>query len=121
MIDAESIKEAAMVVCTNGMIVSRGAFPAYCVSHRGNVVDEVVAAALNIAERFESLAGQVERMEHRQLFKDEQHDFALQGMACSASMPITSSISLLAFSGSACGRSILLSTGTTSTPSSSAV
>ena len=64
------------VVCTNGMIVSRGAFPAYCVSHRGNVVDEVVAAALNIAERFESLAGQVERMEHRQLFKDEQHDFA---------------------------------------------
>lgn len=69
------------VVCTNGMIVSRGAFPAYCVSHRGNVVDEVVAAALNIAERFESLAGQVERMEHRQLFKDEQHDFADRALA----------------------------------------
>ncbi len=69
------------VVCTNGMIVSRGAFPAYCVSHRGNVVDEVVAAALNIAERFESLAGQVERMEHRQLFKDEQIDFASQALA----------------------------------------
>src|ERR1700683_4950385 len=30
------------VVCTNGLIVSRGAFPAYCVSHRGNVVDDVV-------------------------------------------------------------------------------
>ncbi|HEY4367114.1 MAG TPA: DUF932 domain-containing protein [Steroidobacteraceae bacterium] len=25
------------VVCTNGLIVSKGAFPAYCVSHRGNV------------------------------------------------------------------------------------
>jgi hypothetical protein len=51
------------VVCTNGLIGSRGAFPAYCVPHRGNVVDEFVAAALDIAERFESLAGQVERME----------------------------------------------------------
>ena len=46
---------------------------------------------------------------------------AEQGMASVASMPITSSISDLALSGSACGRSILLSTGTTSTPSSSAV
>ena len=46
---------------------------------------------------------------------------ALQGIASSASMPITSSISALARSGSACGRSILLSTGTTSTPRSSAV
>lgn len=69
------------VVCANGMIVSRGAFLAYCVSHRGNVVDEVVAAALNIAERFESLAAQVERMEHRQLFKNEQHDFAARALA----------------------------------------
>ena len=39
------------VVCTNGLIVSRGAFPAYCVSHRGNVVDEVVTGALKISER----------------------------------------------------------------------
>src|SRR6202044_1687001 len=30
------------VVCTNGLIVSKGAFPARCVSHRGNVVDEGV-------------------------------------------------------------------------------
>jgi len=46
---------------------------------------------------------------------------AEQGMASLASMPITSSTSAFAFSGSACGRSILLSTGSTSTPSSSAV
>jgi len=64
------------VVCTNGLIVSRGAFPAYCVSHRGNVVDDVVVGALKLADRFEGLAEQVERMEQRQLFKDEQLTFA---------------------------------------------
>ena len=46
---------------------------------------------------------------------------ALAGMAPLASMPITSSISARALSGSADGRSILLSTGTTSTPRSMAV
>ena len=46
---------------------------------------------------------------------------AEHGIASPASMPITSSISAFALAGSACGRSILLSTGTTSTPSSSAV
>src|SRR3977135_3056605 len=60
------------VVCTNGLIVSRAAFPAYCVSHRGNIVDDVIAGAITVAERFESLAVQVERMEQRRLFKDEQ-------------------------------------------------
>ena len=69
------------VVCTNGLIVSRGAFPAYCVSHRGNIVDDVIAAALELAERFESLAAQVERMEQRRLFKDEQLAFAERALA----------------------------------------
>ena len=64
------------VVCTNGLIVSRGAFPAHCVSHRGNIVDDVVAGAVKLADRFEGLAEQVERMEQRQLFKDEQLTFA---------------------------------------------
>jgi hypothetical protein len=64
------------VVCTNGLIVSRGAFPAYCVSHRGNVVDEVIEGALKISEQFDSLAAQVERMEQRRLVKDEQLQFA---------------------------------------------
>ena len=67
-------------VCTNGLIVSRGAFPACYVSHRGNVVEDVVAAALQVAERFESLAAQVERMEHRRMFKDEQLAFAGQAL-----------------------------------------
>lgn len=69
------------VVCTNGLIVSRGAFPAYCVSHRGNIVDDVIAGALQVAERFESLAAQVERMEQRRLFKDEQLAFAERALA----------------------------------------
>ncbi|MEO8017861.1 MAG: DUF932 domain-containing protein [Pseudomonadota bacterium] len=64
------------VICTNGLIVSRGAFPAYCVSHRGNVVDEVVSSALKLAEQFDSLAAEVVRMEERPLFKDEQVRFA---------------------------------------------
>ena len=69
------------VVCTNGLIVSRGAFPAYCVAHRGNVVDDVVAGALEMSERFERLAAQVERMEQRYLLKDEQLGFAERALA----------------------------------------
>jgi hypothetical protein len=64
------------VVCTNGLIVSRGAFPTFSVPHRGNVVESVVAHALGMSERFDVLAVQVERMEQRRLFKDEQIRFA---------------------------------------------
>lgn len=69
------------VVCTNGLIVSRGAFPSICVAHRGNVVDEVIAGALRLSEHFEELAGQVGRMEARLLVPDEQLRFAHAAMA----------------------------------------
>jgi hypothetical protein len=69
------------VVCTNGLIVSHGAFPAYCVSHRGNVVDQVVGGALKLSEEFERLAEEVERMEQRRLLKEEQMQFAAQALA----------------------------------------
>jgi hypothetical protein len=69
------------VVCTNGLIVSRGAFPGYCVSHRGNIVDEVIVGALRLSEQFDSLAVQVERMEQRRMFKDEQLQFAERALA----------------------------------------
>jgi Domain of unknown function (DUF932) len=68
------------VVCTNGLVVSRGAFPAVHVPHRGDVVDDVVAGALQIAEQFGRLAGQVGRMEQRALYKDEQLALAEQAM-----------------------------------------
>lgn len=76
------------VVCTNGLIVSRGAFPAYYVSHRGNIVDEVIIGALKIAERFEGLAAQVERMEHRRVMKDEQLLFAERALALRFDDPV---------------------------------
>src|SRR3984893_14995644 len=63
-------------VCENGLVVSRGAFPTICVAHRGNVVDEVVSGALQMSERFDLLVAQVERMEARQMLKDEQLAFA---------------------------------------------
>lgn len=69
------------VVCTNGLVVSHGAFPGYCASHRGNLVDEVIAGALKLSEQFESLAAQVERMEQRRMFKDEQLRFAERALA----------------------------------------
>ena len=68
-------------VCTNGLIVSRGAFPTICVAHRGNVVEEVVTGALKMAERFDGLAAEVERMENRSMFKDEQLGFADAALA----------------------------------------
>lgn len=69
------------VVCANGLIVSRGAFPGVCVAHRGNVIDEVIEGAIRIADRFDSLAGQVERMEHHQLGMDEKVQFAEAALA----------------------------------------
>jgi hypothetical protein len=69
------------VVCTNGLIVSRGAFPAHCVSHRGDVVEEVVIGALEMSEQFDLLATQVERMEQHHLLKAEQLQFAEAALA----------------------------------------
>ncbi len=69
------------VICTNGMIVSNGAFPGYCVSHRGNVVEEVICAALELVSQFPLLACQVERMERRRLGMDEQVRLAERALA----------------------------------------
>jgi hypothetical protein len=69
------------VVCTNGLIVSVGSFPSIRVAHRGDIVEEVVASALDMTDRFESLAAQVERMQRRMLQKDEQVAFAERAMA----------------------------------------
>ena len=68
-------------VCTNGLIVSRGAFPALCVAHRGDIVEGLVTGAVAMAERFQGLAAEVERMEGRHLFKDEQLQFAGRALA----------------------------------------
>lgn len=69
------------VVCTNGLVVSAGVFPVWRVTHRGDVVNDVVGAALEISERFEMLAASVERMEHTRLDRLEQLDFAAEAWA----------------------------------------
>lgn len=69
------------VICTNGMIVSNGAFPGYCICHRGNVVEEVIRAALELAAQFPLLAKQVERMEACQLNEHEQIRLAERALA----------------------------------------
>ena len=58
-----------------------GSFPSFRVPHRGDIVEEVVASALDISERFGALAGRVERMEQRLLHKDEQIAFAGRALA----------------------------------------
>jgi hypothetical protein len=69
------------VVCTNGLVVSTGVFPVWRVMHRGDVVEDVVQAALQISERFELLAASVERMERTQLDRLQQLDFAAEALA----------------------------------------
>jgi hypothetical protein len=69
------------VVCTNGLVVSAGVFPVWRVMHRGDVVADVVAAALQISGRFEMLAAAVERMERTPLDRLQQLDFAAEALA----------------------------------------
>ena len=68
-------------VCTNGLVVSEGTFPVFRVAHRGDIVADVVRAALQVSERFEALASSVERMERTRLDQLERLDFAAQAVA----------------------------------------
>jgi hypothetical protein len=69
------------VVCTNGLIVSVGVFPAIRIAHRGDVVEDVIRGALEMSERFGSLGEKVEQMERRLLLKNEQIRFAERALA----------------------------------------
>jgi hypothetical protein len=69
------------VICTNGLIVSAGVFPTWRVTHRGDVVADVVQAALEISERFDLLAGAVDRMERTHLDRLQQLDLAAEAVA----------------------------------------
>jgi len=68
-------------VCTNGLVVSVGVFPAVRVLHRGDVVDELVRGALEMSERFGVLATMVERMERTQLDEAARLEFAAEALA----------------------------------------
>jgi len=62
------------------------------VSHRGNVVDEVVGRALQVSEQFERLAAQVEQMEQRRMLKEDQLAFAARALALRFDDPAQSGI-----------------------------
>lgn len=68
-------------VCTNGLVVSMGVFPIWRVMHRGDVLDDVVRAALEISERFGVLATAVERMERTMLDDAQRQHFATEALA----------------------------------------
>ncbi len=55
-------------------------FPAFCVSHRKDIVDEAIAGALTMAERFDELGGLIEQMQRRRLSYPEQASFAERAM-----------------------------------------
>jgi hypothetical protein len=64
------------VVCRNGLVVCDGTFPVWRVAHRGNILDELISAAVQMAERFEALAVQVGRMELTVLEPERRLAFA---------------------------------------------
>lgn len=69
------------VLCRNGLIVSDAMFPVWRVAHRGNILDELIAAAVQMTERFESLAAQVERMQQTTVGPAERLAFATRAAA----------------------------------------
>lgn len=68
------------LVCLNGLLVSIATLTVR-VPHRGDVVDDVVTAALQLAEQFGQVGGHVERMERRVLTEDERYAFARDALA----------------------------------------
>ena len=69
------------VVCLNGLVASAGDFPVWRVAHRGDVVGQVVQGALEISQRFGTLAASVERMERTRLEEDQRLGFAVDALA----------------------------------------
>jgi Domain of unknown function (DUF932) len=69
------------VVCTNGLVVSMGTFPVWRVTHRGEILRDIVAAAVRISGRFEQLAAAVERMERTLLDESQRLELAAEALA----------------------------------------
>ncbi|MEJ1962925.1 MAG: DUF932 domain-containing protein [Gammaproteobacteria bacterium] len=68
-------------VCTNGLVVCDDTLPFWRVPHRGNTLDEVIAAAIRQSEQFAQVGQWVERMERTMLDEEERHAFAAYGLA----------------------------------------
>ncbi len=68
------------LICLNGLMVAIGELTSLHVAHRGDVVEDVIGAALKLSEQFAVLAGYVARMETRVLTDDERHQLALRAL-----------------------------------------
>lgn len=68
-------------VCTNGLVTPIGDFGVLQVPHRGNVIENVVSAALEIAGRFDALGATVEKMAARVMQEAERVQFARAALA----------------------------------------
>lgn len=67
-------------VCTNGLVSQIGDFGLLHVPHRGNIIHNVVDAALEIARGFNDITRVVERMALRQLSDEDRGDFAAMAL-----------------------------------------
>lgn len=68
-------------VCTNGLIVCDETLPVWRVLHRGNILDEVVEAAIRQSEQFAAVGLFVERMERTILEEPQRVAFAEAAIA----------------------------------------
>ncbi len=67
-------------ICTNGLIVCDDTLPAWRVPHRGNTLDEVIAAAIAQSEQFDEVGRWVARMEATRLEPEQRTAFAAQAL-----------------------------------------
>ncbi|GFE82489.1 hypothetical protein GCM10011487_44890 [Steroidobacter agaridevorans] len=63
-------------ICTNGMIVSDTALPAWKVAHRGSAAAEVLEAAMDLVGRFKEVGTLIERMRGTFLTEERRLRFA---------------------------------------------
>lgn len=68
-------------VCTNGLLTPIGDFGLIHVAHRGNVVRNVVEAALRITQAFSRVGDAIERMIARSMTEGERLSFAADALA----------------------------------------
>ena len=83
MMGAERTLRAGLYrpLCTNGLVTPIGDFGLIHVAHRGNIVHNVVDAALEIARGFEPLGRVALRMATTMLAEAQRWDFAARALA----------------------------------------
>lgn len=78
-------------VCTNGLMVSLGDFGVVQIPHRGELVDDIVEAAIRMLASFPVVGERVSAMQHTRLTRTERDMFAQDAMLLRypGSQPIT--------------------------------